>query len=85
VADLARNRRLADATYQWALCALTRSPGGPRLLRRPRSGAAHVQDGPAQAGQQARGRPPRLSHPPGPLRRGLGLAAHRRGVRGLTG
>lgn len=27
VARLARNRRLADATYQWVLCALTRSPG----------------------------------------------------------
>ena len=27
VARLARNRRLFDACYQWALCALTRSPG----------------------------------------------------------
>jgi transposase len=27
VARLARNRRLADATYQWALCALNASPG----------------------------------------------------------
>ena len=27
VARLARNKRLADATYQWALCALTASPG----------------------------------------------------------
>jgi hypothetical protein len=27
VARLARNRRLADATFQWAFCALTRSPG----------------------------------------------------------
>jgi transposase len=27
VARLARNRRLSDACYQWALCALTRSPG----------------------------------------------------------
>jgi transposase len=27
VARLARNKRLFDATYQWALCALTRSPG----------------------------------------------------------
>jgi len=27
VARLARNKRLADATYQWALCALTHSPG----------------------------------------------------------
>jgi transposase len=26
VARLARNKRLADATYQWALCALTASP-----------------------------------------------------------
>jgi len=27
VARLARNKRLFDAAYQWALCALTRSPG----------------------------------------------------------
>lgn len=27
VARLARNKRLFDACYQWALCALTRSPG----------------------------------------------------------
>jgi len=27
VARLARNKRLFDATYQWAFCALTRSPG----------------------------------------------------------
>lgn len=27
IARLARNRRLFDATYLWALCALTRSPG----------------------------------------------------------
>ena len=27
VARLVRNKRLADATYQWALCALTASPG----------------------------------------------------------
>ncbi len=27
VARLVRNRRLADATYQWALCALSASPG----------------------------------------------------------
>ena len=27
VARLARNKRLADACYQWALCALTASPG----------------------------------------------------------
>jgi transposase len=27
VARVVRNRRLADATYQWAFCALTRSPG----------------------------------------------------------
>ena len=27
IARLARNKRLFDAAYQWALCALTRSPG----------------------------------------------------------
>jgi transposase len=27
IARLARNKRLFDATYQWAFCALTRSPG----------------------------------------------------------
>ena len=27
VARLARNKRLFDAAYQWAFCALTRSPG----------------------------------------------------------
>jgi hypothetical protein len=27
IARLARNKRLFDATYQWALCALTRSRG----------------------------------------------------------
>ncbi|MFO7533108.1 MAG: hypothetical protein R6W93_11655 [Candidatus Limnocylindrales bacterium] len=27
IARLARNKRLFDATYQWALCALTASPG----------------------------------------------------------
>ena len=35
VARLARNRRLFDACYQWALCALTALARRARLLRRP--------------------------------------------------
>ena len=75
VARLARNKRLFDATYQWAFCALTRVTGCPRLLRRPRSGTAHRQDRASQAGQQARRHPPWLPHPPDALRRGPGLAS----------
>lgn len=31
LARVARNRRLADACYQWAFCALTASPGARAL------------------------------------------------------
>lgn len=40
----ARNRRLADALYQWAFAALTRSPGARALYDRQRArGASHHQ------------------------------------------
>ena len=35
VARLARNKRLFDAAYQWAFCALTGLARRSRLLRRP--------------------------------------------------
>jgi hypothetical protein len=42
LARYARNRRLADALYQWAFSALSRSPWSPRALRRQRArGATH--------------------------------------------
>jgi transposase len=44
LARVARNRRLADACYQWAFCSLTRSPGARAFydLRRA-AGANHHQ------------------------------------------
>ena len=42
LARYARNRRLADALYQWAFSALTRSPGARALYDHQRArGATH--------------------------------------------
>ena len=78
VARLARNRRLFDACYQWALCALTASPGA-RLLRCPQPRTAHRQGRPPQARQQARRHPARLSQPSRRLRRDARLDDQPRG------
>lgn len=44
LARLARNKRLADACYLWAFCALTRSPGARRHYDRRRAkGDTHHQ------------------------------------------
>ena len=41
LARYARNRRLADACYQWAFATLTASPGARRVLRPPTSHRRH--------------------------------------------
>ena len=44
LARVARNRRLADACYQWAFCALTASPGARALYDEHRArGDTHHQ------------------------------------------
>jgi transposase len=44
LARVARNKRLSDACYQWAFCAISRSPGARRLYDRHRAhGDSHSQ------------------------------------------
>ena len=78
LARYARNRRLADALYQWAFSALTRSPAPARALRRPTGTRSHPPRRAASPGQPARRHPARLPTARHPVQRGHRLAATHR-------
>jgi DNA-binding transcriptional ArsR family regulator len=86
LARVARNRRLADACYQWAFCSLKCSPGARDFydLRRAR-GSTHHQALRALANLGRN--PPWMPRSPHPLRRRRCLELgpiNRRKVRRLT-
>jgi hypothetical protein len=45
LARVARNRRLADALYMWAFCALTRSAGARAYYTAHRARGPHAPSG----------------------------------------
>ena len=69
LARYARNRRLADACYQWAFATLTASPGARAFYDHRRAAGDTHHRALRALGQPTRRHPPRLPPPPHPLRR----------------
>jgi len=61
LARFVRNRHLADATYMWAFCALTHSPGARRYYDTRRANGANHNQALRALGNRLVGIPPRLS------------------------
>ena len=77
LARVARNRRLADASYLWAFASLTRSQGARRYYDQLRGRGKPTPPSPSRPRQPSRRHPPRLHHPSRALPRGRSLAGPR--------